>query len=196
MQTIFAIVGPTNVGKDTVMHALLAADLGLMKAVTSATRAPRPGEVDGVDYNFFSREEFERKIKSGEFFEWSIVHADYKGLLKRSIFEDVPKNKNIIMQTDVHGFPKIKSSLDPARFRLVGIFLIPPSFNELIRRMQARGTEVSPYDIKKRLDDVELEMKEKDVYDYQVMNDDLDKCIAELSKIVIRESAPAKKPRA
>jgi guanylate kinase len=189
-QIIFVISGPTSVGKTTTMYAMLERGLSLAKIVTSTSRAPRPGETDGVDYNFFTRGEFERKIAAGEFFEWAMVHDQYKGILKRSIFDDIPKDKNIIMSVDPQGFHNLKRSLDFSKYRLVGIFLLPPSFNELVRRMKARGTEVDPIDIKKRLDDVELEIKEKDIYDYQVMNDDLGECLAELEKIIIKESAP------
>lgn len=185
MQRIFVIAGPTNAGKDTIMKQLLAdSNLNLVKVVTSASRPPRPGEVDGVDYHFYSREEFKTKIEAGDFFEWALVHNDYKGIQKSSIYNDIPKNKDIILQVDIQGFMNLKRTLDFDNYHLIGIFIMPPSMEELKHRMALRGTETDPKDIEIRLQDAKVEIEDRFIFDYTVINDKLDIAVAEVKNII------------
>lgn len=185
MQRIFVIAGPTNTGKDTIMKRLLQIpELNLTKIVTSTSRPIRSGETDGVDYHFYTKDEFERKIKNGDFFEYAYVHRDYKGIEKSSIYNDISKNKDILLQVDIQGYKSLKSKLDFTKYKLVGIFISPPSMDELIRRMKLRGTETEPEEIKVRLKNAEFEIANKDIFDYQVVNDNLDVCINEISNII------------
>ena len=185
MQRIFVIAGPTNAGKDTIMKQLLLdPTLRLVKVVTSASRPPRPGEIDGVDYHFYSRDEFKAKIEAGDFFEWALVHNDYKGIQKSSIYNDIPKDKDIILQVDIQGFMNLKRSLDFKNYRLIGIFIMPPSMDELKRRMALRGTETDPKDIEIRLKDAKTEIEDRFIFDYTVINDKLDIAVAEVKNII------------
>ncbi len=185
MQTIFVIAGPTNAGKDTVMRQLLPQkDLNLAKVITSASRPPRPGEIDGVDYHFYSKEEFQKKIDNDEFFEWSIVHNDFKGIQKSSIYNDISKNKNILIQLDIQGFEKIKKNIDKTTYKIIGIFILPPTMDELIRRMKIRNTEHDKADIEKRISDAEYEIANRDIFDYVVINDNLNTCVEEIKNII------------
>ncbi|MBR1545022.1 MAG: guanylate kinase, partial [Alphaproteobacteria bacterium] len=182
---IFVIAGPTNTGKDTIMKKLLQiSDLNLTKIVTSTSRPPRPNEIDGVDYHFYSKDEFERKIKNNEFFEYALVHRDYKGIEKSAIYNDIPKDKDIILQVDIQGYKSLETKLDFSKYKLVGIFISPPSLDELSRRMKLRATETDPEDIKIRLKNAEFEIANKDIFDYQVVNDDLDTCVNEVVEII------------
>lgn len=185
MQRIFVIAGPTNAGKDTIMHQLLPdTSLKLVKVVTSASRPPRPGEVDGVDYHFYSRDEFKKKIENNEFFEWALVHNDYKGIQKSSIYNDIPKNKDILIQVDVQGYMNLKRTLDFSNYKLIGIFILPPSMEELKRRMTLRGTEKDPKDIEIRLADAKVEIDDRYLFDYIVVNDNLETAVAEVKNII------------
>ena len=185
MQRIFVIAGPTNTGKDTVMHRLLTIpELNLVKVVTSTSRPPRPLEVDGKDYHFYTKDEFLKKIENDEFFEWALVHTDYKGIQKSSIYNDIPNDKDIIIQLDIQGFNSLKSKLNHNEYKIVGIFISPPSMEELKRRMRLRGTETNPKDIEIRLKNAEFEIANKDIFDYQVVNDNLDTCVNEIIGII------------
>jgi guanylate kinase len=182
MQTIFVISSYTNGGKDTVIGRLLGMDLGLARIITATSRAMRPGEKEGNPYHFFTPEEFERKIKAGEFLEWARVHNDYKGNLKSS-FAAMPKDRNVIIQLDVQGYARYKELFAGSEdFRIVGIFIDVPSFDELKRRMIARGGDLS--DMKKRLDDAAEEQTHIGEYDFVVMNDDLERCVADTAEII------------
>lgn len=183
-RTIFVIAGPTNSGKTTVMGRLLAMpELDLAYVVTTNSREPRPDEADGRDYHFVSREKFEEMIAAGLFVEWAVVHNDYKGVQKRSLDIDIPPGKRIILQLDIQGFHAFKRLLPEAEYKIIGIFLVPPSMDELVRRMKLRG-ELSPEDTAKRMESAKKEMAGRASFDYVIMNDNLEKCIAEVAAAV------------
>ena len=188
MQRIFIIAGPTNAGKDTIMKQLLLdKSLNLTKIITSTSRPIRNGETNGIDYYFYTKAEFEDMIAKNDFFEWALVHNEYKGIQKKSIYENRFNERDLILQVDIQGFLKLKQSLNPQRHKLVGIFIMPPSMEELKRRMKIRNTETDPTDIKTRLKNAEIEIKNKDIFDYVVINDDLTKCIDEVKNIIRKE---------
>ena len=184
MQTIFVIAGPTNGGKDTVIHRLIKMpELGLTRVVTTNSRAPRPGEVDGVHYHFVTRDEFVEGVKRGDFLEWAHVHNDYKGNTYRA-FEAVGPDKSIILQMDVKGFETYRAKLS-GKYRIVGIFLMPPNMQTLKDRMIARGGDL--YDMDIRLDTAKKEMACAWEFDYIVMNKDLEHCMSEIIEIIKSE---------
>ena len=188
MQRIFIIAGPTNAGKDTIMKQLLLdKSLNLSKIITSTSRHIRNGETDGIDYYFYTKAKFEDMIAKNDFFEWALVHNEYKKKKKKSIYENRFNERDLILQVDIQGFLKLKQSLNPQRHKLVGIFIMPPSMEELKRRMKIRNTETDPTDIETRLKNAEIEIKNKDIFDYIVINDDLTKCIDEVKNIIRKE---------
>ena len=188
MQRIFIIAGPTNAGKDTIMKQLLLnKSLNLSKIITSTSRPIRNGETNGIDYYFYTKAEFEDMVAKNDFFEWALVHNEYKGIQKKSIYENRFNERDLILQVDIQGFLKLKQSLNPQRHKLVGIFIMPPSMEELKRRMKIRNTETDPTDIETRLKNAEIEIKNKDIFDYVVINDDLRKCIDEVKNIIRKE---------
>ena len=188
MQRIFIIAGPTNAGKDTIMKQLLLdKSLNLSKIITSTSRPIRNGETNGIDYYFYTKAKFEDMVAKNDFFEWALVHNEYKGIQKKSIYENRFNERDLILQVDIQGFLKLKQSLNPQRHKLVGIFIMPPSMEELKRRMKIRNTETDPTDIKTRLKNAEIEIKNKDIFDYVVINDDLTKCIDEVKNIIKKE---------
>ncbi len=188
MQRIFIIAGPTNAGKDTIMKQLLLnKSLNLSKIITSTSRPIRNGETNGIDYYFYTKAEFEDMVAKNDFFEWALVHNEYKGIQKKSIYENRFNERDLILQVDIQGFLKLKQSLNPQRHKLVGIFIMPPSMEELKRRMKIRNTETDPTDIETRLKNAEIEIKNKDIFDYVVINDDLTKCIDEVKNIIRKE---------
>ena len=188
MQRIFIIAGPTNAGKDTIMKQLLLnKSLNLTKIITSTSRPIRNGETNGIDYYFYTKAEFEDMVAKNDFFEWALVHNEYKGIQKKSIYENRFNERDLILQVDIQGFLKLKQSLNPQRHKLVGIFIMPPSMEELKRRMKIRNTETDPTDIETRLKNAEIEIKNKDIFDYVVINDDLTKCIDEVKNIIKKE---------
>ncbi len=182
MRTIFVISGPTNAGKSTIVDRLLKDNLDLTRVITSTSRPPRVNEKEGVDYHFFSREEFENKINNNEFFEWAQVYNDYKGILKTSLYDDIPHDKNILITLDIQGYMNIKRNIDKNIYNIVGIFILPPSMEELEHRMKLRGANM--HDAEIRLKIAKEEMNDRFLYDYNVINDDLETCIKEVKQII------------
>ncbi|MDR0367086.1 MAG: guanylate kinase [Rickettsiales bacterium] len=183
---IFVISAPTNGGKNTVMAEILRRIPDLAHVVTTNSRPPRANEIDGVDYHFISSDEFQRKISAGDFIEWALVHNDFKGVQKKSIFEDISRDRDIIIQLDVQGFQNIKRTLvqNSAEYKVIGIFLEPPSIAVLKERWALRGDMQDASDVEKRLADAEIEMEQRFSYDFIVMNDDLAKCEGEVERII------------
>ena len=162
------------------MRRLLAMpELNLAKIVTTNSRPPRPGEIDGNDYHFVTRDEFERKIAADEFLEWAHVHNDYKGNT-RAAFDAVPAGKNILIQLELLGFETYRSKLGDI-CSISGIFLMPPSIDVIRQRIIARG---DLYDLERRLADAEIEIAYADRYDHVIVNDDLESCVCAVANII------------
>lgn len=176
---LFVISGPSGVGKDAVIDKLVAADPKLQRSVSYTTRASRPNERNGVDYSFVSREEFQRLIDQGEFLE----HATYDGNLYGTSARRVDALRNggfdVILKIDVKGAEQVRERLPEATF----IFLEPPSMQELIRRSTGRQTE-SAEDRSARQMIAETEMKFASHYDHVVVNDQLDRAVAEVLDLI------------
>ncbi len=176
---VFVISGPSGVGKDAVIEKLVEADPNLERSVSYTTRRPRPGEKDGEDYSFVSREEFERLIDQAEFLE----HASYDGNLYGTSARRVEllrdAGHDVILKIDVKGAEQVRTRLDGATF----IFLEPPTMEELVRRSALRRTE-SAEDRSARQMIAEKEMTYASHYDRVVVNDDLHRAVAEVLEII------------
>ncbi len=183
---LFVISGPSGVGKDALIEKLVAQDPGIRRSVSYTTRAPRPGEKDGVDYSFVSREQFERLIDEGEFLEYASYDGNLYGTSAHRVADLEAAGFDVILKIDVKGAEQVRQRLPGATF----IFLEPPSMQELIRRSTTRQTE-SAEDRSARQMIAEVEMRYASHYDHVVVNDDLDRAVVEVLDIIrsVRERA-------
>ena len=183
---IIAISAPSGTGKTSIVKRIINEIPGLVFSVSATTRKKRENEKNGVDYFFISEEEFQDKIKNKEFVEWEKVYDYYYGTFKSVIEENISIGKSVILEVDVKGALSIKKIYPESNL----IYVIPPSHDELIRRLKNRKTE-NDADIKKRLERAIMELSIKDKFDYFVTNEDLDKAISDtkslINKILIKE---------
>ncbi len=177
--SLVVISGPSGVGKDAVIDRLIEADPRLKRSVSFTTRKPRPKERDGVDYSFVTREEFERLIADGEFLEHATYDGNLYGTSARRVAALEAAGCDVILKIDVKGAEQVRRKLPGATF----IFLAPPSMQELMRRTTQRQTE-SAEDRSARQMIAETEMKFASHYDHVVVNDDLDRAVAEVLEII------------
>jgi len=173
---------PSGAGKTTIVHEMLKVlEFNLAFSVSATTRPPRPGEKDGVDYYFISKEEFLKKIENNEFVEWNEVYDGiYYGTLKTEIERLWKLGKNVVFDVDVVGAMNIKKQYPD---KSLAIFIKPPSLEELKRRLEKRGTE-TPEQIQKRLERAKYELQFADKFDVVIVNDDLQKAVEETKKIL------------
>ena len=174
---LMAVSGPSGVGKGTIVKTLLSRRDDVVESVSCTTREPREGEIHGKHYFFLSHEEFKRRIEENDFLEYDEHFGNYYGTPK-SFVEETLKTKSVIMEIDVVG------SLNAKKFfpDCVLVMIVPPSLEELKKRLIGRGTE-GEEQIEGRLARLEYEIAQKDKYDYIIVNDDLETAIAEVSKI-------------
>ena len=175
---LLAVSGPSGVGKGTMVKTLIARREDVVESVSCTTRAPREGEVHGKHYFFLSREEFERRIAEGDFLEYDEHFGNYYGTPKSFVRETLP-HKSIIMEIDVVGALNAKKEFPET----VLVMVVPPSVEELRRRLSGRGSETEAQ-IQNRLERMAYELSHADEYDYVVVNDDLEKAIRALEDII------------
>jgi guanylate kinase len=179
---LIILSGASGSGKSTVLERLLeTTDLPLRLSVSATTRPPRPGEQDGVHYHFWTREQFEAERASGAFLEWAEVHGRYYGTLRREVEPFRERGMGVLLDIDVQGAEQVRRSCPDA----VLVFLQTASETDLEARLRKRGTE-SEESIRQRLANAQRELSRIGEYDYRVVNDDLDKAVAELKAIVRR----------
>ncbi|CAA6812630.1 MAG: Guanylate kinase (EC [uncultured Campylobacterales bacterium] len=178
---LLVLSGPSGSGKSTIFKMLKSNCENISFSISSTSRLPRDGEVEGVDYYFISKEEFEFGIKNGDFIEYAEVHGNYYGTSKRVLNEAIVKPNNIlVLDIDVQGFLQLKNEY---KKYLTSIFLTPPSKAILKQRLEARATD-STDSIKGRLLNALNEMIEIDEYDYLLVNDDLKETYQKIEFIV------------
>ncbi len=176
---IIAVSAPSGTGKTTIVKQMLKIFPAMIFSVSATTRAMRAGEVNGKDYFFVSEEEFKKKIENDEFAEWERFYDYYYGTYKSYIEENINKNKSVILEIDVKGALEIKKNYSSAKL----IFIYPPSYEELAKRLKNRKTETE-VDFKKRIERAKMELSLKDKFDYFVENKDLEKAILETERII------------
>lgn len=181
---LLVVAGPSGVGKGTMIRRLLQRYPRVRLSVSCTTRQPRPGEVNGRDYWFVSGEEFQRMRDAGELLEWAVVHQDiWYGTPRAPVEEAMARGEDIILEIDYQGARSVR--------RLMGdqaalVFVAPPSWQALIDRLRGRHTE-APEDLAKRLASARREIAHMDMFDYVIINDDLDGAVRELEAILVAE---------
>ena len=176
---IIVVSGPSGVGKGTVIQGVLKQISTLKLAVSVTTRLPREGEVDGVNYYFFSEEMFQKKGQENAFLEWCLVHGNYYGTLRSEVEQYTYNGFHVLLEIDVQGARKIRDSAS----NVYSVFIMPPSMDELVRRLQGRNTE-SESIIHKRVSVAQEELSLSDDYDSVITNDLKSVAIDELASLI------------
>lgn len=179
---LFVLSGPSGAGKSTVINRVIAGRDDLQFSVSATTRAPRKGEVDGVNYHFTDRAHFEQMIENGELLEYVEYVDSYYGTPIKPILQSLEKGVNILLDIEVIGAGNVRKAMPDA----VMIFLAPPSMEELERRLRGRA-DVPEEKIISRLERAKMECQEIPNYDYLVINDNVDDAVNELSAIILAE---------
>ena len=175
---LLVISGPSGVGKGTLVKAIKARHADVTESISCTTRPPREGETHGKEYFFLTKEEFLRRIAENDFLEYDEHFGNYYGTPKSFVLETL-KTKSVILEIDVVGALNTKKAIPES----VLIMIAPPSLAELKRRLVGRGTETDE-DIENRLSRIEYELLQQDKYDYVVINDELERALGELERIL------------
>lgn len=173
------ISAPSGGGKTTIVKEILREFPDFRFSVSATTRSKRPGEVDGKDYFFLTRSEFESKIADGDLVEYEEIYSNYYGTLKSEVEKALANGENIVFDVDVKGGLSIKGKFPEA----VLIFVRPPSVEVLKRRLEGRGSESSEQ-VEKRMARASMELEKGQLYDYIIINDELKRAVREVFDII------------
>ncbi|HET6852772.1 MAG TPA: guanylate kinase [Pyrinomonadaceae bacterium] len=182
--TLFVVSSPSGGGKGTIIRHVLEVVENLSYSVSYTTRAPRPGEINGREYFFVSRNNFDEMVAAGEFLEWACVHGNFYGTAKRQIADQTAAGLDIILEVDVQGAASVRQLLMDS----VSVFILPPSREVLRQRLIARGTD-TPEQLAVRLRNAPEELKQYSAFDYVIINDEIEKAVGQLASIVHAERA-------
>ncbi len=174
---VLVISGPSGSGKSTICRRLLE-DPRIEFSVSATTRPKRPGEVDGRDYVFVDRERFRRHVDEGDFLEWAEVHGNLYGTLRGAVERALAEGRILLLEVDVQGGAQLKAQGIPGIY----IFVAPPDLEVLRTRLKARGTD-GPETIERRMRKAQEELLATEKYDHVVVNDDLERALAEVRQL-------------
>jgi guanylate kinase len=181
---LVVVSSPSGGGKGTLIRRVLKSVPNLGYSVSFTTRAARVGEIAGRDYFFVSREEFNQKIEAGDFLEWAAVHGNLYGTSYEQIQRELIEGHDIILEIDVQGAASVRQLVDD----MVSVFILPPTFEILRARLEARGSE-RPDDLALRLKNSRGEVEHYREFQYVIVNDDADRAAAQLASIIYAERA-------
>lgn len=176
---LYVVAAPSGAGKTTLVRLLLEQETTVNLSISYTTRAPRPGEQDGREYHFVAADEFRAMIAREEFLEWAEVHGNYYGTSKKWIADQLALERDVLLEIDWQGAQQVRQ-LFPAA---IGIFILPPSMEELTRRLTGRGTDAEEV-IARRLAAAQAEMRHVGEFDYVIINDRLEQALDDLRSIV------------
>lgn len=179
---LIVLSGPSGAGKGTVCKALLSKEQNLKLSISTTTRKPRTGEVDGENYFFTTVENFQSMIENNMLLEWAKVYDNYYGTPKDFVFKNVEEGNDVILEIDIQGALKVKDKFPEGVF----IFILPPSMEELRNRIKKRGTE-SEEEILKRFKSAYEELNFVSRYNYVVINDDVNSAVEKIRAIIMAE---------
>jgi guanylate kinase len=187
--SLFVVVAPSGAGKTSLVAELLAREPRIKLSISYTTRAPREGEAHGREYHFVAREEFERMIASGDFLEHANVYGNYYGTSRRWIEAQLAGDNDVLLEIDWQGARQVRA-LFP---RMVGIFILPPSFSELKRRLETRGKDTADV-IARRLAGAREEVSHVLEFQYIIVNEAFDSAVSDL-QAVVRAARLAREPQ-
>ena len=177
---LLVLAGPTAVGKGTVARYIVDHNPDVQLSVSATTRSARPGEIDGVHYFFLTDAEFDALIADGQMLEYAVVHGTHRyGTPKAPVEEALVQGKNVLLEIDIQGARQVKQALPEA----ITVFLAPPSWDELVRRLEGRGTENAEQQAR-RLETAREELAAQGEFDHVLVNDEVAKCAAEVVELL------------
>jgi guanylate kinase len=170
------LAGPTAVGKGTISAYVREHHPEVWLSVSATTRPPRPGEIDHVHYHFVDEVGFDRLVAAGELLEWAVVHGRHRyGTLRQPVERALAEGRPVLLEIDLQGARQVRRSMPDARF----VFLAPPSWDEMVRRLVGRGTETGE-ERQRRLNTARLELAAESEFDVTIVNDDVQRAAGEL----------------
>ena len=178
--SLFVLSGPSGAGKGTLRKRMFQRVSGIRFSISCTTREPREGEREGIDYRFITTEDFLSRLGKGDFLEHADVHGHFYGTLRDDVLDVLDAGDDILLEIDVQGALQVRDKMPES----VLLFVAPPSFEELEQRLRDRGTE-SEERLQIRLRNARWEMEKASLYDYVIINDDLERAANELERIII-----------
>jgi len=176
--TLFIVAAPSGAGKSSIVNACLARDPNICLSISFTSRAPRPGERHAEHYNFIARDEFQRMIDAGDFFEHALVHGDWKGTAKQSVESRLVSGRDVLLEIDWQGARQVREQVSD----VVSVFILPPSREALDQRMRKRGQD-SEAVMAQRLAAAREEMSHFGEFDYVIVNEHFDTAVEEMCAI-------------